>query len=472
MISRPNYNSTDSLYAQLNDYLSKQLGLWFDDDRKDQFKKGIDAAAKENGFQDPAKYIKWLMNASLSKEQVETLSGHLTVGESYFFREIKSFEAFENQILPQLLSQRQKGEKKIRIWSAACSSGEEPYSIAMIIDKHKKRLAHFSILILGTDINRDQLAKARKGNYREWSFRNISPHLKKRHFVQTGQYNYEIRSHLKEMVVFDYANLAQSCCPELLNRTDRIDVIFCRNVLLYFSPRTIAHVVENFHNCLNPGGYLILSPNDAVNVSHPGLERTPIQHVPIFRKRGRYSSQLSSSNPPPGKPSYKHALQYYRQGFYPKAQGILLSLNALPDQDTTKTAAIHQLLARTYFRLGKFEEAKESCEKALLLDKHHTQTRYLSACILLELQQPRDAAFALKQCLYLDARFIPALFALGRLAHRKGNISEAHHYFDKALSLLAPLPPAHQVPGMEKPLTVGRLKEIIEGMKQIDSLNK
>ncbi len=175
---------SDLLLYGFSSFLTRKAGITFEKERWHQFRKGIEAASLEFGFSAPANCIKWLMSSELSREQLETLASHLTIIETYFFREKKSFDAFENKILPQLIQALSGEKKRVRIWSAACSSGEEPYTIAMILDKKKEALENVSTLILATDINREALDKARKGIYREWSFRTISPLLKEKHFLK------------------------------------------------------------------------------------------------------------------------------------------------------------------------------------------------------------------------------------------------------------------------------------------------
>lgn len=164
------------LLAEFNQFLAAHTGLYFGKEKDKQLLKGTAEAAKEFGFKDPAKCIQWLMSTHLSKEQIEILGSYLTVGETYFFREQKSFEVLETKILPELIRSRNTGDangRRLRIWSAACSSGEEAYSIAVVLDKKKEELKDFNTLILATDINRKALKKARQGIYSEWSFRGI-----------------------------------------------------------------------------------------------------------------------------------------------------------------------------------------------------------------------------------------------------------------------------------------------------------
>ncbi|MCP4217215.1 MAG: hypothetical protein GY765_21405 [bacterium] len=474
------------LLSGFNSFLERQTGLCFSEDKWPQFQKGIASAAEDFGFNDPSKCIQWLMDSPLSKEQVEILAGHLTVGESFFFRCQKSFDLLETLILPQLIRDRSKAEKKIRIWSAACSSGEEAYSIAMLLDRNKKNLQGFDTLILATDINRTALRKAKQGIYREWSFRGMPEDYKTDYFDEREKGLYEIHSSLKEKVVFDYLNLVENRPPALLDNTDGMDVIFCRNALIYFSPSMAQKVLRNLIDCLKPGGWLVLSSTESFKVNEAGLSRKHIPGAPIYRKTEKNVPMPKiAAQAMPGKRSldpakkckYEEALEYYHQGFYMKTVEVLGSIlsqpheNAMPEADRQ-----YMLLARAFSRMGKMGEAERWCRKAIKIDRHNIQYRYLLATFLMDRGNLKDAAISLKQCLYIDEGFVPALFSLGNIAHMERNEDEAIRYFDKTLSLLDSYDNDFPVVDFDgvviEGLTVKRMKELIGMMKGKISLNK
>src|SRR5450759_3902801 len=143
----------DSLLSRLSDFLESQIGLHFPKERWRDLERGIAAAARESGYKEAQAYIHWLLAAPLTRTQIKGLASHLTVGETYFFREKRSLDILEQQILPELLRTRAQTEKHLRIWSAGCCSGEEPYSIAMLIDRLIPAFEKWSLTILATDIN-------------------------------------------------------------------------------------------------------------------------------------------------------------------------------------------------------------------------------------------------------------------------------------------------------------------------------
>src|SRR3989338_2422271 len=146
-------NLPDSMLAPLSDFLASQVGLHFPKERWRDLERGIAAAAGEAGYAEVEAYLQWLLSAPLTRTQIEGLASHLTVGETYFFREPRSLDILERQILPQLLQARVQTGKYLRIWRAGCSTGEEPYSIAMLLDRLVPDIDTWNLTILATDIN-------------------------------------------------------------------------------------------------------------------------------------------------------------------------------------------------------------------------------------------------------------------------------------------------------------------------------
>ncbi len=171
-----------SQYSSLSRFIAHTFGLHFPPERWRDLARAIHGAASEFGYEDEDAFIQWLLSAVLSKEEIATLACHLTVGETYFFREKKTFEILENHVLPPLIEQGRRRGKRLRIWSAGCSSGEEPYSIAVLLSKMLPDAADWQITILATDINGQALKRGGKGIYGKWSFRGTPSWVKERYF--------------------------------------------------------------------------------------------------------------------------------------------------------------------------------------------------------------------------------------------------------------------------------------------------
>jgi chemotaxis protein methyltransferase CheR len=198
-----------------------------------------------------------LLNSSTpeSHEEWQNLAILLTNIESYFFRDKDQFNLLQNYILPELI-QRKQNNKTIRVCSAGCSSGEEPYSIAILLKELLPDLEQWNLMILGIDINQDILEKAKIGIYRPWSFRRVDVEIVQRYF-QVLNHQYHLNSAIKQMVKFQTVNLVKDVFPSQNSELKEFDLIICRNVFIYFEPLAIANVLNKFYNALQPGGYLI-----------------------------------------------------------------------------------------------------------------------------------------------------------------------------------------------------------------------
>ncbi|MGR3318583.1 MAG: CheR family methyltransferase, partial [Candidatus Anammoxibacter sp.] len=269
----------NQLLLQLSRWISERTGLYFPKKRWRDLERIANNISSELGFEDMESCVRTLISTSLTNDQINILIKHLTVGETYFFREKRSLEIFEKIILPELIDVcRSKGSRKLKIWSAGCSTGEEPYSIAIILKKIMPDLNSWDITVTGTDINAMSLQKASKGIYSTWSFRDTQKGFKERYFKKTIDNKFKIQHDIKNMVTFSSLNLVNDPYPcsvlpaaaflptaNCQPPTD-VDVIFCRNVLMYFSPKQIKAVVNNLYDSLAVGGYLIVSPSEMSNI--------------------------------------------------------------------------------------------------------------------------------------------------------------------------------------------------------------
>ena len=179
----------------------------------------------------------------------------LTNTESYFFRDQDQFTLLRNHIFPELI-QRKQTNKTIRICSAGCSSGEEPYSLAILLKEILPDIEEWNLTIWGMDINQEALAKAKTGIYRPWSFRRVDVEIVQRYF-QVANNEYQLKNSIKQMVNFQNLNLVKDLFPSSKFELQTLDLILCRNVFIYFDESAIATVLNKFYDALEPLGYLI-----------------------------------------------------------------------------------------------------------------------------------------------------------------------------------------------------------------------
>jgi chemotaxis protein methyltransferase CheR len=492
---------SDHLFSQLSEFVASAIGLHFPPERASDLQRGIQLAAREGGFKDATECVQWLMSAPLTREQIEILASHLTVGETYFFREKRAFEVLEEQVLPELIRLRRGGEQRLRIWSAACCSGEEPYSIAISLRKLLPDLADWQVTILGTDINPRFLRKASQGVFGEWSFRDTPHGFKERHFKKAIDGLWEILPEIRKMVTFSHLNLAEDAYPSLLNNTNAIDLVFCRNVLIYFAPEQARRAIRNLAHCLRGGGWLVLGPNEVAQADLPDLVPMRFPGATLFRKDSSrpWPGEVRSPRweedplafsappieavfepgaampPPPGErvpletttieppppSSYEQSLAFFEQGRYAETVETLAEIASREPAEPR----VLTLLARALANQGKLAEALVWCDKVIASDKLNPGSHYLRASILQEQGDLSEAVPAFKRALYLDPDFVLAHFALGNLARSQGKFAEADKHFKNALVLARGHSPEDLLPEAEG-LTAGRLAEIITALRE------
>ncbi len=490
-------NIPDVLLHGLSEYLTAKIGFHFTKKRWNELHPKMAAAMIDFGFEDIGEFIEWLLSSSPTQKQIEILASHLTVGETYFFRERRAFEILEQAMLPGLIDARRRTEKRLRFWSAGCSTGEEPYSIAILLDKLIPDLRDWNITILATDINTAALRKADEGIYSDWSFRDAPPFFKDKYFERVNGNRYLLRPDIRKMVTFSYLNLSEDVYPALQNNTNAMDVIFCRNVLMYFAPEHVKRAAERFYRSLVDGGWLIVSPVETSQIHYASFATVRIQDSTFYKKdtrkikperliaqyiekeivpyplplekvKRRKSEKLPHTAPydAPGKPKQsvltplEEAAILYQRGFYREAEERLRVLISNGSSSQEMLVLYTKILANQ----GKLEDAFHWCKKAVSAEKFNPQLHYLLAIILEEQKKVEEARTSLKKALYLDHNFVLAHFALANLSLRRGKIAEARKHFGNTTEILSKYKPDEIFPESEG-ITAGRLSEMIGAVR-------
>ncbi|HEV7489146.1 MAG TPA: protein-glutamate O-methyltransferase CheR [Thermoanaerobaculia bacterium] len=248
----------DDVFRLMRDQIYKRTGMWFADTSKYLLQKRLSPRARELNFESFQKYFYFLQYDPRAEAEFDQIYDLVTTNETYFFREPAQLAAFADEIVPEILSR--KAVKKIRIWSAGCSSGEEPYSIAMLLSEagYYDRAA---FEIFASDINQQVLAKARRGHYRESAFRATDGPLRDKYFTRNEDGSWHIHDDIRNRVSFGRLNLYDEPRVSLLGH---LDIIFCRNVIIYFDDQSKKVVVSNFFNRLTDNGYLLLGHSESL----------------------------------------------------------------------------------------------------------------------------------------------------------------------------------------------------------------
>ena len=501
---------SELLLRQYSEFLAARMGLHFPPARWPDMLRGLERAAREFGLAGAEACMHWLLAAPPDRRRVEILASHLTVGETYFYREPAVFAALENELLPALIAARRAaGQRQLRIWSAGCCSGEEPYSVAVLLSRLLPDLEQWNITLLATDINPHFLAKAVRGEYRAWSFRGAPAWFREDYFEHSGGGDYRLAPRIRSLASFDYLNLVDDTYPALDNNTNGMDIVLCRNVLMYFEADAMRAVLDKFHRALTDGGWLLVSPTEANVTMFSGFVPVNFADAILYRKGGEpqpawpampvmpalsqqtyavpawaelavspaptfdaadaasAAAPVADTPPPAEAPpvappcgeAYRRAMACYAQGDYAAAVAALAA-------DAQHDPAGLALAARACANQGQLDEACRWCEAAVAADKLNPGLRYLLASVLAEQGQSDAAAAALKQALYLDQDFVLAHYALGNLYRRRGQPGPAAKHFANARELLAGYPPGDSLRDAEG-LTAGRLLDIIDNRERI-----
>lgn len=493
----------DEQWLQLSDLIAGKMGLHFSPERREDLERGITGAALEFGFEDADECISSLLASPLTKAQLQVLASHLTVGETYFFRDKQALDALAKNILPELIHARRGHGQRLRIWSAACCSGEEAYSLAILVHQALPDLADWKITITASDINPHFLHKARKGIYSDWSFRNAPAWLKQKYFNPMADGRYAIIPEIKKMVVFAHLNLVEDAYPSLVTDTNAMDIIFCRNVLMYFTPAQIGNVIGKLHLSLVDGGWLAVSPSEASRALFPQFINVNFPGAIFFRKsenviRNQSNLTQQSREPEPGKAdsdpekSHKNTLlsqalpvnktsiaemvdglqssaqSLYLQGLYSEVTDTLSAGFAKYPVERHLNSAVFSLMARALANQGRLDDALLWCDRWIAADKLDVAAHYLRGMVLMEQGKLEQAQSSLQRAVYLQPDFVLAHFSLGNLAHASGKMDEAGKHFTNALRLLKNQRPADVLPESEG-LTAGRLIEYIASMNAMEN---
>lgn len=456
---------------EVREVISSTMGLLFPKERWDILRRNLASAAQGFGFKHFDEFVQWLLTASLNSDQIEQLACYLTVNETYFWREPQVFSALTDFILPELVEQKKMSDRKIRIWSAGCSSGEEAYSLAIALKIAIPNIREWNVKILATDINQTVLNKAKAGLYRQWSFRNCPPWLKSNYFDFRGDGVYEIIPEIRKMVSFANLNLVGDSFPSQKNDTRDFDLIFCRNVLMYLTPQWIGKISSQFFNALQKDGWFAVSScelsqelfaqfkpvnfNGAVLYRKGNKNFTPsvlepetvtVHHIPfpvatnlpVIEWTGLLNSNPENIPPPE-----------------PEKKAEVTAITA-PAESAPETALKIRILANQ----GHLYEALSICDEAIAADKLSVEFYFLRASILQEFDKSSEAIASLKQAIYLDPKFIMAHFTLGNLYIQNGKPKNAKIAFNNVLDLLSTRSDEEILPDSEG-LSVQYIREII-----------
>jgi len=448
----------DVAYRRFRDLIASRAGLAFPDQRRADLEAGVRRALVQSTHHDLDSYYALLADGVRGRAAFERLLRHLTVGETYFFRNREQFDALQQQILPQLIASN-RASRRLRIWAAGCASGEEPYSVAMVLRELLPDVDTWTILILGTDINEEQLRTAERACYGKWSFRGCPPGIQARYFTQHGA-EFHLRPEIGTMVSFAHHNLIEGPYPPLAGGPEGMDLILCRNVTIYFDSHTTQQVVSRFYDALVEGGWLL------VGHAEPSLEiyrRFQIRTFPNAMAYQKVTTQPSVPAPhlpwtPPDETPRRNSFADPAPRMDAGHQGPLPGATVAGAASATAEEAYRQ--AREHADHGRLEDAHAVIADMLAIDPLQARAHYLRGLVYQEQARWEVSVEAFRSAIFLDPEFVLAYVVLADVAMHAGNNRQARKCLEVAHRLLRARPREEPIPDGEG-VTVGQLLDAV-----------
>jgi chemotaxis protein methyltransferase CheR len=269
---------TQEEVRRLCEFLYRRTGMSFSDNKRYYIDRRLAERIAATGSGSFAAYFATLR--ADAEREIEHLVNAFTVNETYFYREEHQLRCMTSSLLGELLRRKQPGES-FRIWSIPCSTGEEPYSIAMWLMEHWRDVDKYNIEIVGSDIDTQALKAAAEGIYGERALMRLSRDVVRRYFSSLGQERYQIDPGLRESVQFTAANLVDA--RDIAQYRD-FDIVFCRNVLIYFDDSSRRNAAENLYDCLRPGGYICLGHSETMSRISPLFQVRRFPDAIVYQK--------------------------------------------------------------------------------------------------------------------------------------------------------------------------------------------
>ena len=450
-------------FAAIGDLVREATGLSFLQDRPAELDAGIRRAMEGRRLRDPERYLVLLRS---DPDAFDELLDELVVGETYFFREPQHFEVIRQRVLPPLLL-GEAAARPIRVWSAGCATGEEAWSLAILLQQSG---VGERARVLGTDISRRALAAAERAVYRPWALRACTDDQRRAFFVPRGA-DFEVAARYRSLASFRYLNLASDAFPCLANGTLGLDLIVCRNVLIYLDRDTVRRIIQRFHEALVDGGWLVLGSSDPMACGLAPFHDVVTEQGVFYQKpdlaggrpapepwprevaRPRHRVRLSTAPPetvPPPEPS----------GAEPGGR------TGLPDLESARAALARGDYATCLHLAGdhpghleasvlrlRATAAVHGSEAALalaadLVARHplSVEGHFVAAALLAQSGRDAEAEAALRRVLYLDRSVAVAHVLRAALAARRGDHAGARKSWEIVRDLCATLPPDAPLP--------------------------
>lgn len=447
----------------LKAWIIQRTGLSYYNERDADLVQALERVFVAEGKLDSAPNL--LRRLQTTPRELDALVEQLTIGETFFFRHLEMFHALRDHVFPDVL-RRRAASRTLRIWSAGCSIGAEPYSISILLrELLGAQFRDWSIHILGTDINRKFLRMAEEGAYEPWTLRGMPPHVLTRSFLKDREGGkWRIGDHCRAGVAFRSHNLATDPLPDPLSDLINFDLIICRNVMIYFDQPAIQRLAQQFYETLRPGGWLAVGHAEphsgtfrmfrTVNAAGAVLYQRPttehrhvvVEPAPLLPAKGLF---------PPPPPVVQRPWQ-------PVVLNIHLPGQQAPEPFRAQAPAVAPQDPLTEITqladTGDLKAALQACDALILREPLNAGAYYYHGMILAQHAEWAASERSLRRSLYLERSLALAHFYLGLVVERLGQSARKH--YANAQDLLAGQPEHVLVP-LGQGLTVREFRSLL-----------
>jgi len=269
-------------FERISELIYRKTGMRFESKKLYYLSKRAEKRVEALGLASVSQHVRMLYHADPKGEEFQKLINIVTINETYFFRDFPQLQAFAEQCLSELCGRKaSRGDGRLRIWSAGCSTGEEPYTLGIILQEMVENVRNWDIRITASDIDVIALEKAKEAVYAARSIRDVPPEYLARYFRQQSDGNYKLSKNIRQMVNFEHLNLADK--TEVRKRSG-YDVIFCRNMLIYFDDLSRKNLVDHFYVALNPGGYIFLGSSESLGRINSAFKIKRVEGFLVYYK--------------------------------------------------------------------------------------------------------------------------------------------------------------------------------------------
>lgn len=432
------HSLSDAEYDVVTESLVRMAGLVFDVSRRGAISAILHERMSKTGQTSTGSYLAFVESHSGAGERQQLLDA-VTIQETHFFRNLPQIDALRRDVLPDLLRRCRSTGRPLTIWSAGCSTGEEPYTLAMLLVQLFEETGPFPVRIIGTDVSAAALDVARAGVYSGRTIQLAEPGAVERWFDAHSDGSYSVAQPVRDLVEFRLQNLVTDEPPF---GTGEVDLVVCRNVTIYFGRETTARLVSSFHRLLTVGGYLLLGHAETLWQISEDFSLLPVGEAFVYRKdvvpqNGRRPFVGRPASPPPAPPQPRRVMRDVLRVPGLRPRRIPAPAPPVPSAATPVASPLEDLIkARAALSAGNYAEAASLAERAtaahpLLVEGYIVEGRALSN------QGDDDGAIAaLRKAVFLDPSAAHAHFLLATTLSRVGDPGGAALSFASAADTL------------------------------------